>query len=104
MCELAVGKNGLALNYVPFAQKTDDLCKVAVRQQGLALAYVPEHPCSAAICETAVRQDVRSLIYVPECLRAALEFHVQLSLNAWGSSLSDRIECFIAGRSPPGSS
>jgi hypothetical protein len=100
MCELAVGKNGLALHYVPFAQKTDDLCKVAVRQQGLALAYVPKHLCSAAICEAAVRQDVRSLMYVPECLRAALEFQVQLSLNAWGPSLLDRIECFMAGRPP----
>jgi len=37
-----VQKNGLALEYVPEAQKTEAVCLDAVRQNGWVLQYVPE--------------------------------------------------------------
>ena len=72
-CELAVSHNGDALKYVPntFFKKYKDynMCKIAVKHNGLSLEYVPEYLRTLELCELAIHQNGLTLYYVPEELR-----------------------------------
>ncbi len=65
MCKLAIAENGLALEDVPENLKTEKLCEKAVAKTGVALKFVPEHMKSKDICKTAIIVNKNSLLYVP---------------------------------------
>jgi hypothetical protein len=62
ICELAVTKNGLALEYVK--KQTKELCKLAVQQNGLALQFVNEEFQTDEIYILAVQQNGLALKFV----------------------------------------
>lgn len=73
VCEIAVGKNGLNLKYVPEQYRDIGMCLAAVKSDGGALGEVPEQILLGdkgyEICYTAVRNDLKGLAlsFVPEC-------------------------------------
>ncbi len=73
VCEIAVGKNGLNLKYVPEQYRDIGMCLAAVQSDGGALGEVPEQILLGdkgyEICFTAVRNDLKGLAlsFVPEC-------------------------------------
>ena len=56
VCLEAIGKNGLALEFVPDALKTKELCLEAVKQDIEALKYVPEKLKTPELCFDAVKR------------------------------------------------
>jgi hypothetical protein len=60
----AVQQNGVALQYVPEALRTEAVALAAVQQNGWALQLVPEALRTEAVALAAVQQDGWALEYV----------------------------------------
>ena len=71
VCEIAVSKNGLNLEYVPEQYRDIAICLAAVQSNGSALGYVPERILLGdkgyEICFAAVRNGGLALSFVPKC-------------------------------------
>jgi len=61
--KIALANNGLALKYVPFLQRTDELCKIAITNNGLALEHVPLK--TDELCKIAITNNGLALEHVP---------------------------------------
>jgi hypothetical protein len=66
LVEIAVQKNGCALQHVPQELRKYDICLKAVSSDGRALQYVPKELMKHEICLKAVSSDGRALKYVPQ--------------------------------------
>jgi hypothetical protein len=66
LCELAVSKEGLALQFVPKELRTERMCLAAVSKDGFALAKVPDEVKTEEMCLMAVSKNGRALYYVPD--------------------------------------
>jgi hypothetical protein len=66
LVEIAVQKNGNALQHVPQELRKYDICLKAVSSDGCALQYVPQELRKYDICLKAVSSDGRALQYVPQ--------------------------------------
>jgi hypothetical protein len=60
LCEIAVEKDGMALQYV--TNQNDKICEIAVKQNGLALQFVKNK--KYFICLEAIKQNPRALQYI----------------------------------------
>ena len=71
VCEIAVSKNGLNLEYVPEQYRDIAICLAAVQSNGSALREVPERILLGdkgyEICLAAVRNGGLALSFVPKC-------------------------------------
>ena len=74
ICEIAVRKNGMNLEYVPDRFRDEKICCIAVQNNGNALCYAPNSVlcsekgyeiCLSAVCSSS-RRDV--LLFVPKSL------------------------------------
>ena len=81
LCRIAVAQNGRALRYVPEMLRTDEICSIAVAQYGLALESVPETLRTEELCKVAVTQIGRALEHVPEKLRTEELCRIAASQN-----------------------
>jgi hypothetical protein len=63
-CKIAVQKNALALNYVPYENRTYNLCMIAVQSNALTLQYVPGRIKTAELCMIAVQSNPLALKFV----------------------------------------
>jgi hypothetical protein len=77
LCLEAVKQNGWALEFVPEAQKTEALCFIAAKQNGWALKFVPEEQRTEALCLAAVQQNGWAFKYVPKHMQVHLERYIQ---------------------------
>jgi hypothetical protein len=85
LCEIAVSKDGMAVEYVPRELRTPELYKIAVSKNGGALKYVPEELRTPTLCKIAVSNEGWALGAVPEELRTPTLCKIAVSQN--GSAL-----------------
>jgi len=64
-CVLAVGANGLALEFVPKDFVDLELCLLAVNSNGLALRLVPDKLRTKEVCEAALKDNPSAEVYAP---------------------------------------
>ena len=78
LCNIAVQKNGYALQFVN--EQTEELCKLAVQQDGIALKYVKEP--TYELCKLAVQQCGIAIDFVKEQTEELCKLAVQQNGNA----------------------
>jgi hypothetical protein len=78
----AMGRNGLALEYVEQFQDDEDVVLAAVKQNGLALQFASERlRKNKKIVAAAVQQNVKALNFADRSLTQATEFMIELLQN-----------------------
>ncbi len=66
MCQIAVQKDGLNLQYVPLKYKTLKMYKLAIQTSNrMALWYIQEQYITPELCVYAIRENGLILQYVP---------------------------------------
>jgi hypothetical protein len=72
LCEIAVLKDPLALQFVPEKYKTYHLCLIATKNSGMALEYVPIEKKTPELCYLAIKNSLLCWDDIPDPIKKGL--------------------------------
>ena len=93
LCEIALNKSAIAIQYIPEESLTESMCLVAVNRAPHTLMYIPEQCKTKTVCLAAFSHNVRMLSYIPEKFQT--ESMYLEAINEYPDALSFTPEKFI---------
>jgi hypothetical protein len=60
ICRAALAQNGLALQFIPEAQRYTEFCEIAVQQCSAAFQFVPLDKRTLSICQSALKGELKN--------------------------------------------